>query len=102
MELPQLVTFCQVAEQERFTKAAETLFLTQAAVSQQIEALEQELGVRLFERGARGIAVTDAGRELHRHATDLIRRCQAMTEAVGQAAQGLTDEVKVAASTVYY
>lgn len=100
MEFRQLITFCKAAEFESFTKAADALFLTQAAVSQQIKSLEQELGARLFERGARGISLTESGRKLHGHATDIIRCCQEMKEAVGGAAREITGEVRLAASTI--
>lgn len=56
-----------------FTKAAEELFLTQSAVSRQVQALEEHLGVALFERRHREIRLTDAGRQLHRSATDALQ-----------------------------
>jgi len=56
-----------------FTKAAEELFLTQSAVSRQVQALEEHLGVTLFERRHREIRLTDAGRQLHRSATDALQ-----------------------------
>ena len=49
-----------------FTHAAHELFITQSAVSRQIKALEERLGVVLFVRGARGIAMTEAGERLYR------------------------------------
>ncbi len=49
-----------------FTHAARELFITQSAVSRQIKALEERLGVVLFVRGARGIAMTEAGERLYR------------------------------------
>lgn len=100
MEFRQLITFCKVAEFESFTKAADALFLTQAAVSQHIKSLEQELGARLFERGARGISLTEPGRKLYGHATDIISRCEKMKEAVGGAAREIAGEVRLAASTI--
>lgn len=100
MELRQLITFCKVAELQSFTKAAEALFITQAAVSQQIKMLEQELGGRLFEREPRQVTLTEAGRELYPHAKEIIRRCEAMKQAVGQAARTVAGEVRVAASTI--
>ncbi len=60
----RLVVFRAVAEQLSFRKAAEELYLTQPAVSLQIKALEEELGVQLFDRTGSRIALTEAGKVL--------------------------------------
>lgn len=60
----RLVVFRAVAEQLSFRKAAEELFLTQPAVSLQIKALEEDLGVQLFDRTGTRIALTEAGKVL--------------------------------------
>ena len=49
-----------------FTKAGEELFITQSAVSWQIQALEERLGVKLFVRRNRGLALTEAGQQIGR------------------------------------
>ena len=64
----RLVVFRTVAEQCSFRKAAEELFLTQPAVSLQIRALEEDLGVQLFNRAGSRIALTEAGRTLLNYA----------------------------------
>ena len=64
MELRQLQAFATVARLQHLTRAAERLHLSQPAVSHQIKALEEELGVRLFERTAGGLLLAAAGREL--------------------------------------
>lgn len=60
----RLVVFRAVAEQRSFRKAAEELYLTQPAVSLQIKALEEDLGVQLFDRAGTHIALTAAGKVL--------------------------------------
>ncbi len=45
-----------------FTRAAEELHVTQAAISHQIKSLEEQLGIRMFRRGPRGLLLTDAGK----------------------------------------
>ena len=64
MEIYQLRTFLAVARHGHLTRAAEQLHLTQPAVSKQIKALEQELGVLLFERQPTGMVLTREGRVL--------------------------------------
>ncbi len=63
----RLVVFRAVAEQCSFRKAAEELYLTQPAVSLQIKALEEDLGVQLFDRAGSHIALTTAGKVLLRY-----------------------------------
>ena len=72
MNLEQLRTFREVAVRGGFGRAAQSLFLTQSAVSMQIASLERELGVRLFERLGRHIALTHAGEVLLRYATHIM------------------------------
>lgn len=60
----RLVVFRAVAEELNFRKAAEQLYLTQPAVSLQIKALEEDIGVQLFDRSGSRIALTEAGRIL--------------------------------------
>ncbi|MBI3177979.1 MAG: LysR family transcriptional regulator, partial [Chloroflexi bacterium] len=68
MELRHLNYFVAVAERLNFSRAAEHLHVAQPAVSQQIRALEGELGVRLFERVGKRVLRTEAGRALLPHA----------------------------------
>jgi DNA-binding transcriptional LysR family regulator len=63
----RLVVFRAVAAQLSFRKAAEELYLTQPAVSLQIKALEEDIGVQLFDRTGTHIKLTEAGRVLLKH-----------------------------------
>src|SRR5436190_7671733 len=60
----QLTVFRTVAQHLSYTRAAEELYLSQPAVSQQVRTLEQALGVNLFERRGRGIVLTAGGQEI--------------------------------------
>ena len=62
MELPQLEAFLEAVERGSFRRAAEALFVAQPSVSTRIQRLEDELGVPLFHRMARGVRLTDMGR----------------------------------------
>ena len=71
MNVDQLKAFHKVAALGSFTKAARELFLTQSAVSQQIGALEAEIGGRLFDRSGKGIRLTGEGEVLLAYAEKL-------------------------------
>lgn len=79
-----------------FTKAGEELFLTQSAVSRQVQALEEHLGVALFERRHREIRLTDAGRQLQRAAVESLRLLTDTAERIRE--HGRTQAVTVTCS----
>ena len=70
--LKQLRAFCYAARLQSISRAAEQIFSSQPAVSQQVRALEEELSVLLFERSGPRISLTPAGERLHRLATPLV------------------------------
>ena len=72
MELDQLRGLLEIARERSFTRAAEKLFLTQPAVSLQIKALEEEVGLRLFERHGKRVTITNAGRILCTRAEQIL------------------------------
>ena len=63
-----------------FTKAGEELYLSQSAVSRQIQDLEEQLGVRLFERRHRALALTEAGQTLYAAAAQALATMRAVTD----------------------
>ena len=75
--LDPLLAFEAAARNLSFTKAAAELFLTQSAVSRQIQQLEEHLGVKLFERRARALLLTESGQLLYRAAQDALETLQA-------------------------
>lgn len=84
--LTALRTFEAVARLGSFTRAAEELFVTQGAVSHQVQRLEKGLGLRLIERGHRRIALTPAGARLAAAATDAFSRLDEAVLALGRRA----------------
>src|ERR1700754_3574644 len=85
----RLLTFREVANRRSFSRAAEALSLTQPAVSQQVAALERQLGVRLLDRGPGGPAPTEAGALLLAHADAIAER---LTQADAQLAELIAAE----------
>ncbi|HCI80754.1 MAG TPA: hypothetical protein DHW02_13805 [Ktedonobacter sp.] len=72
MNLHQLRIFCSVVELQSYTKAADALFMTQPAVSLQMQALERSLQVKLLERVNQQIVVTEAGQALYQYALPML------------------------------
>jgi len=72
ISLRGLRTFCVAARFESFRAAAEDLFLTASAISHQVKSLEDELGVKLFERGTRDLTLTPIGKALYDDISPLI------------------------------
>lgn len=80
----RLLTFREVAERRSFSRAAVALALTQPAVSQQVGALERQLGTELLKRGPGGLALTDAGELLLAHANALSERLRLADSQLGE------------------
>jgi LysR family transcriptional regulator, glycine cleavage system transcriptional activator len=86
-----------------FTLAADELFLTQSALSRQIKALEEALGVALFERRHRALELTQAGATLHRAVTDVLASLAAAVERArtGTRAPALTLSTTVSFASLW-
>ena len=78
--LDLLVGFEAAARHLSFTKAGEELYLTQSAVSRQIKELEEQLGVALFQRRHRALALTPEGQQLYAAATQVLVTMRAATD----------------------
>ena len=91
LNLSQLQTFVTVASEGSMTAAADKLFLTQPAVSQQMKNLEDELGVELIVRGAKQIKMTAQGEVLYEHAKkilSLVQQAEVSIKSVGAQLHG--------------
>ena len=99
MHLDRLRTFRVLAETLHFRKAADRLHISQSAVSQQISALEAELGVMLVERIGRRTFLTPAGKVLVDEAGKVLAAVERAAEAVRAYGAGEVDRVRLGAST---
>lgn len=100
MELRLLRSFATVAELHSFSRAAESLSVTQGAVSQQIAALEKELGVTLFERRARSVQLSDKGRVFYDYARQILDLADVALHDLTGAAREIHGTLRIATSTV--
>lgn len=99
MELAQLEAFLQVAHHRSFSRAAESLFLTQPSVTARIQSLEREIGERLFERTGRRVTLTDAGEAFMPHAQRALTAVQEGTDAIEAVRHGDIGSIRIAASS---
>lgn len=91
MDLRHLRYFVAIAEYGTFTRAAEALHIEQPPLSQQIKALEAELGLPLFTRSRQGAQLTDAGSQLLEHARTILtleRQFHQLANGLARGAQG--------------
>ncbi|MEV4730117.1 LysR family transcriptional regulator [Saccharopolyspora sp. NPDC049426] len=104
MELRVLRYFLVVADAESVTAAARQLHIAQPSISRQLSALEKDLGVVLFNRGAGSLTLNAAGRRFRPIAQDLVRRAEQATETMAAAGQGERAALTVVAppATVAY
>lgn len=102
IELRHLRYFVAVAEERNFTRAAQRLHIAQPPLSRQIQALEQELDVLLFERNSRPLKLTETGRFFYEHATKLLAQSselESMTRRVAKIERSMS--VGFVGSTLY-
>jgi len=90
IKLRHLQAFLEVARQRSFARAAERLAITQPGVSKTIRELEEVLQTSLFERSSKGVALTQAGLTLLRHAGPAMRALEEGVDAIGETLHGVS------------
>src|SRR6476660_762942 len=99
MDLRQLRTLSEVADRGSFSAAAEALRVSQPAVSQQIRALEREIGEPLLDRGGRGARLTERGVMVHRYAQRMLALSDEFQRELADGDGELTGSLVVGSST---
>ena len=94
-----LRTFLAVKKHLSFTRAAEDVYLSQPAVSRQIQQLERDLGVSLFEQIGKSLHVTDAGTTLAQEAERLLASLDRVTESVTEHRSAEKGRLRIGAGT---
>lgn len=97
VDLKQLTYFLAVAEEGQITAAAQNLHISQPPLSHQIKLLEEELGMRLFERGRRNVELTDVGRTLYNRAKQIIDLVSITKKELADLKSGLHGTLNIAA-----
>ncbi|MGE5628168.1 MAG: LysR family transcriptional regulator [Solirubrobacterales bacterium] len=95
MDIRQLKYFIAIAEEEQITSAANKLNISQPPLSQQLKQLEDELGVKLFERGSRKIQLTDAGKLLKSKAEKILELTEEAYKELKDFNKGLTGTISI-------
>lgn len=95
MNLNQLRYFVSVAENGSFTKAAQSHYISQTAITQQIHALEENIGTKLLDRNSRPVSLTPAGRVLLKEAREILGRMDTAITRTREASTGLEGELRL-------
>jgi len=98
MDISSLQAFIAVARHGSFSKASEQLFVTQPAISKRVAALEEELGAQLFNRIARQISLTEAGKQLLPRAQELVHQAEDMQRYASNLNDDISGNLSIAIS----
>jgi len=95
MNLNQLRYFVSVAQSGSFTKAAANHYISQTAITQQIHALEDNIGTKLLDRNSRPVALTPAGKVFLKEAREILSKMDTALVRTREASTGLEGELKI-------
>lgn len=95
MDWDKLRIFHAAAQAGSFTHAGETLNMSQSAVSRQVSGLEQDLGVALFHRHARGLILTEQGEHLFRTVNDVMQKLESVRSRLAESSEKPTGPLRL-------
>jgi LysR family transcriptional regulator, transcriptional activator of the cysJI operon len=99
LSIGMLKTFCDLVDTGSFSRAAESSFISQSAVSQQLAKLERDLAVQLINRGGGLVAPTEAGKAFYRGSREIVRRYEQLLGEVKSASNAVRGVLRV--GTIY-
>ena len=97
MDIKQIINFITIVEEGNITKAAQKLHISQPPLSNQLKALEEELGVKLIERGSRKVTLTDVGNLLYKRGKDMVNVFESTLIEVEDFKSGIEGVLKIGA-----
>ena len=95
MNINQLTYFVSVAENRSFTKAAQQCYLTQTAITQQMQSLETLLGVQLINRNSRPIELTPSGHIFYAEAKEILTHVRLAMQEARDASRGVAGLIRI-------
>jgi len=98
LDFSHLRTFLALAQYKNFSETGQRVGLSQSAVSRHIRALEDSLGVRLFERLGRRAILTSSGHALRSRLENLVRQAESLPRVLKDLAEGVQGEVRIGAA----
>ena len=98
--LRQLQYFVAVAEHGSISRAAHSLAISQSAVTESVKFLEEDLGVKLFDRHSRGLSITHKGHQFLRHATSILSEVSGARRALGQEAEAIRGRLQLGVTSL--
>ncbi|MBR2812138.1 MAG: LysR family transcriptional regulator [Solobacterium sp.] len=101
MDLRVLNNFLAVAREENFSRAASAIHISQPSLSRQIAELEEELGRKLFIRGARSLTLTAEGRLLQKRAQELLALAEKTEEEIRAGSEEISGSIYIGAGETY-
>lgn len=98
--MQQLETLFYLMEERTFSGAARRMYLSQPALTKQVQNIEEVLGLQVINRGSRGLTLTDPGKVLYEYAKRILKLRDEVREKIGQLGQGEAGEIYIGASTI--
>ena len=95
MDIKQLKYFIAIAEEGSISKAAKRLHMAQPPLSQQLKAMESELGVELFERSTRKLEITSSGQAMYHKAKQILKLMDIAIKEVKDISDGLAGKLSI-------